>query len=54
MNVVNLELPLYTSSEAKKLGLVQGNGKSTWVILVVLAVAGFFGYRMWKKKKKHN
>jgi len=53
-NVVNLELPLYTSSEAKKLGLVQGNGKSTWVILVVLAVAGFFGYRMWKKKKKHN
>ncbi len=52
-NIVNLELPLYTSSEAKKLGLVQGNGKLTWVIFIVLAVAGFFGYRMWKKRRKH-
>ena len=53
-NTINLELPLYTSSEAKKLGLVQGNGKLNWVILIVLAAAGFFGYRMWKKRRKHN
>ena len=53
-NLVNLELPLYSSSEAKKLGLVQGNGKLTWAILIVLAIAGFFGYRIWKKRRKHN
>src|SRR3989344_3079898 len=52
-NIMNLELPLYSSSEAKKLGLVQGNGKVTWILLIVLAVAGFFGYRMWKKRRKH-
>ncbi len=52
-NTVNLELPLYSSSEAKQLGLVKGNGKLTWVLLIVLAVAGFFGYRMWKKRKRH-
>lgn len=53
-NVVNLELPLYSSSEAKKLGLAEGNGSFKWVLLIILAVAGFFGYRMWKKKRKHN
>lgn len=52
-SIVNLELPLYSSSEARKLGLVQGNGKSVWIILIVLAIAGFFGYRMWKKRRKH-
>ena len=53
-DIVNLELPLYSSSEAKKLGLVQSNGKLNWIVLIVLAVAGFFGYRMWKKRRKHN
>ena len=53
-NDVNLELPLYSSSEAKKLGLTEGNGSFKWVVLIILAVAGFFGYRMWKKRKKHN
>ena len=52
-SIVNLELPLYSSSEAKKLGLAEGNGKSGWIILIVLAVAGFFGYRYWKKRRKH-
>jgi len=33
---------------------VQGNRKLTWIVLAVLVVAGFFGYRIWKKKKKHN
>lgn len=52
-NVVNLELPLYSPSEAKRLGLSEGNGSFTWVILIVLAAAGFFGYRYWKKRRKH-
>lgn len=51
-SVVNLELPLYSSSEAKRLGLSEGNGNFTWIILIVLAVAGFFGYRYWKKRRK--
>ncbi|MBI2542195.1 hypothetical protein HYV80_05795 [Candidatus Woesearchaeota archaeon] len=53
-SIVNLELPLYSSSEAKKLGLAEKNGSFTWIVLIILAAAGFFGYRMWKKKKKHN
>ncbi|MEK6984519.1 MAG: COG1361 S-layer family protein [Nanoarchaeota archaeon] len=53
-NTINLELPLYTSSESKKLGLAKGNGKFYWILVIVLAVAGFFGYRIWKKRRKHN
>ena len=52
--VVDLELPLYSSSEAKKLGLVKGNGKFSWVFVLVLAAGGYFAYRRWKKHKKHN
>ena len=52
-NVVNIELPLYSSSEAKKFGLVKENGNFFWIVIIVLAVAGFFGYRFWKKRKKH-
>lgn len=52
-NTINLELPLYSSSEAKKLGLVKKNGKLIWILLIVLLVAGFFGYRFWKKRRKH-
>lgn len=52
-NAVNLELPLYSSSEAKKFGLVKGNGKMGWIALIIIAAAGFFGYRFWKKRKKH-
>ena len=53
-NTVNLELPLYTSSEAKKLGLIKGNGTFTKIILVALAVAGVFFYLRWRKHKKKN
>ena len=49
---ISLSLPLYTSSEAKKLGLVAGNGSSSWFFILIIAVAAFFGYRMWKKKRK--
>ena len=51
---VNLELPLYSSSEAKKLGLVKGNNRYYWILLTLVVVAGFFGYRVWKKRRKHN
>ena len=47
-----LELPLYSKSEAKKLGLVDGNGRWSIVIVLVAAVAGFFAYRYWKKRRK--
>ena len=52
-DAVNLELPLYSPSEAKKFGLAQRNGRLFYVVLVVLAAIGlFFGYRMWKKRRK--
>lgn len=53
-NTVNLELPIYSSSEAKKLGLAEENGRASYVILLVLIVGAFFGYRTWKKRRKHN
>ncbi len=49
---INLELPIYTSSEAKRLGLVEGNGKIKWIIIVIVIVVGFFGYRRWRKKNR--
>ncbi len=49
---VNLELPIYTSSEAEKLGLVKGNGKIKWIAILVVIAGGFFGYRMWRKKHR--
>ena len=49
---VNLELPIYASSEAKRLGLVQGNGNIKWLVIVIIIVGGFFGYRMWRKKHR--
>lgn len=43
----NLELKLYKESE-----LNNSNGTLTWIIVVlILAVAGYFGYRRWKKKR---
>ncbi|MBI2658704.1 hypothetical protein HYX05_01200 [Candidatus Woesearchaeota archaeon] len=49
---VNLELTLYTKSEAKKLGLTEGNGTSWVFAAVILLAAGFFAYRLWKKRRK--
>ena len=49
---VNLELPLYTSSEARKLGLVQSSNSSIFIIVIIVAIVGFFGYRIWRKRKK--
>lgn len=49
---VSLELPLYTNSEAKKLGLVENGNKGILFAILIIAVVGFFAYRMWKKRRK--
>ncbi len=49
---VTLEMPLYTSYEAKRLGLVESSNGLIIIIILIAAVAGFFGYRSWKKRKK--
>lgn len=47
-----LELRLYSASEAKRYGLVKGNGTVGTLIIVVIVVGGFLFYRRLKKKKK--
>ena len=47
----DLALKLYSSNEAKKI-TGSGNGSLIWVIAAVLAIAGFFLYRRWKKHKQ--
>lgn len=49
---VSLELPIYTSSEAKRLGLVEKGNKGILLAILAIAVAGFFAYRIWKKRRK--
>ena len=49
---LNLELQLYDASEAKKFGLVNGNGKIGIFITILIVVVGFFIYRIWRKRKK--
>lgn len=49
---MNIELPLYTKSEAKKLGLTEGNGTGTIFAVIILLAAGLFAYRFWKKRRK--
>ncbi|MFH0868022.1 MAG: COG1361 S-layer family protein [Candidatus Woesearchaeota archaeon] len=49
---IKLELPLYTTSEAKQLGLAEGNGKVGFFVVIAVVVAGLFAYRRWRKGKK--
>ena len=49
-----LALNLYSASEAKKFGLKEGNGTWSIVIFVVIALAGIYLYRRWRKRKKKN
>jgi len=49
---LKLELQLYDASEAKKFGLVNGNGKIGIFITILIVVVGFFIYRIWRKRKK--
>ena len=51
-STVNLEMPLYSASEAKKLGLDGGNGKVGFFIVVIVVVAGLFIYKRWSKGRK--
>ena len=52
MDLINLELPLYGASEAKKFGFVKGNSNVGIFIMLIIVVAGIFGYRKWRKRKK--
>ncbi len=49
---IELKLNLYSSSEAKKLGLREKNKFTSIVIAVVIAAVAFFYYRRHKKNKK--
>jgi DNA-dependent RNA polymerase auxiliary subunit epsilon len=49
---LNLELLQYSTSEAKKFGLVKGNGKVGFFVIILIVVAGIFIYRKWRKGKK--
>jgi hypothetical protein len=49
---IELKLTLYDTSEAKELGLVQGNGKVGFVVVIVVVVAGLFIYLRWRRHRK--
>ena len=49
---MNIEMPLYSTSEAKRFGLVNGNGTVGFFIAVLIVVAGLFAYRRWKRSRK--
>ena len=49
---INLELELYGASKAKEYGLVQGNGKVGFVVVIIVVVVGLFVYRRWRKSRK--
>ncbi len=50
-----LYLDIYSKNEAKKYGL-DGAGSSSGGIfaVIIIIVVGYFGYRWWKKRKKHK
>jgi hypothetical protein len=51
---IKLELPLYDTSEAKQLGLVQSNHKAGFFIIVLIIVVGLFIYRRRRKGKRRK
>jgi len=51
---VNLPLKLYSASEAKSMGLSNGNGKVGIIIVLIIVIGGFFVYRRWKRKRRHE
>lgn len=50
--IMDIEMPLYSASEAKKLGLAAGNGKIGFFIVIIVVIAGLFIYRKWGKGRK--
>ncbi|MCH8003253.1 MAG: hypothetical protein IH934_01370 [Nanoarchaeota archaeon] len=51
---IELKLNLYTASEAKKLGLKQGNRFMGALIIIVIVVAGLWYYRKRRKMRKKS
>ncbi len=49
---IRLPLKLYSSSDAKAIGVKKGNSTVGIVIVLIIVVGGFFIYRRWRKKKK--
>ena len=49
---INLGLRLYSSTEAKKLGLVKSSKFVGISIAIVIVVIGLLAYYYWKKEKK--
>jgi hypothetical protein len=49
-----VSLKVYTSQEAKSLGLISGGSSTLIIILIVLAVIGFFVYRTVRKRRKNK
>ncbi|MDA1196724.1 MAG: COG1361 S-layer family protein [Nanoarchaeota archaeon] len=49
---VGVVLRLYSSSQAKSLGLKEGSGFGGFLIMLIIVGGGLYGYRRWKKKKK--
>jgi len=47
-----LENRIYSSSEAKKLGIIDGGGYGGLFLVILIVGGGLYGYRRWKKKKK--
>ena len=47
-----LTLPLYSSSDLKKFGLVESGSTGMWVIVLILIGGSYFAYRKYKKRKK--
>jgi len=51
-NTIQLNLRLYSATEAKKFGLKQQNGFVGTLIIIIIIAAGLFYYRKYRKKKK--
>ena len=49
---IQLPLKLYSSSEAKAIGVKKGNSAVGIIVVLVIVIGGFFIYRRWRKKKK--
>jgi len=51
---INLNMNLYSSNDAKKYGLVNGNGFVGTFIVIIIVVLGLLYYRRHRKKKKSS
>ena len=51
-DTVTLKLPIYSASEAKRLGLVQGSNSTGLIIIILIVGAGVWWYLRRRRKKK--